>query len=286
MFSACANRHRPPGGSPMSHSSGSLTSRSGWASACTPSRSGRHRGRRAPSPADDPRQRAESSSDPRTCGPVEEQGDPMNSSWAVYKVVSQDLSPKVGARPPSAGSCAGASTAPSASARSCRRGTPRRSATCSSRQGSRGGPPTTVVGPSTRDEARATPPVPPTEVEIAVTFEEYAEQWYEVQRLTMEPKNRRGHRDNMRFATSVMRYVDNDHRLTSRGGRTAGGSSCWPTSSPTTSPAPSRCAPHEPAYRRSEPEADHGAFDQDCRLWAAAERASAATVRSSTSPSR
>ena len=59
----------------------------------------------------------------------------------------------------------------------------------------------------------------------AMTFEDYCEQvWYPINRTGFEPKNRRTHRDNMRFAISALRYERSDPRLEDEGGRLAGAS--------------------------------------------------------------
>ena len=48
-----------------------------------------------------------------------------------------------------------------------------------------------------------------------VTFEEYADAWYDIRRSGFGDKTRRGHRDNMRFAIGALRYQPGDPRLRS-----------------------------------------------------------------------
>ena len=57
-----------------------------------------------------------------------------------------------------------------------------------------------------------------------LTFEEYANTWYDIRRSGFRDKNRRAHRDNLRFAIAVLRYGPQDPRLSRGGRRVAGGS--------------------------------------------------------------
>ena len=57
-----------------------------------------------------------------------------------------------------------------------------------------------------------------------LTFEEYANSWYDIRRSGFGDKNRRAHRDNMRFAVDALRYGTGDPRLRLGRGQVAGGS--------------------------------------------------------------
>ena len=55
-----------------------------------------------------------------------------------------------------------------------------------------------------------------------VTFESYANSWYDIRRSGFGDKTRRGHRDNMRFAIAALRYQPGDPRLRSESRRQVG----------------------------------------------------------------
>ena len=56
------------------------------------------------------------------------------------------------------------------------------------------------------DPDRRPPTRDPDSWAVGVTFEEYANAWYDIRRSGFGDKNRRGHRDNMRFAVGALRY--------------------------------------------------------------------------------
>ena len=76
---------------------------------------------------------------------------------------------------------------------------------------------TTSAGPSAAETTKPT--------SIGPSFEEYCTRnWYPNAAPRLEPKNRLGHRANMRFAIRALRYAQEDHRIHPGGPAKVGGS--------------------------------------------------------------